>query len=65
MKKTLRQPVEVGELNGYTVALTAEDYRGNTSFWWHAWSPSGSYAGQSNDEDLLALLIARHRYDHA
>ncbi|MEU6217234.1 hypothetical protein ACFYWY_27505 [Streptomyces sp. NPDC002870] len=65
MKKTLGQPVETGELNGYTVALTAEDYRRTTSFWWHAWSPSGSYVGQTNDEDLLALLIARHRLDNA
>ncbi|KPI12061.1 hypothetical protein OK074_2682 [Actinobacteria bacterium OK074] len=62
-KKIRGEPVQLGELNGYTVAVTAEDFRGTASFWWHAWSPTGSYAGQSNDPELLALLIARHRYD--
>ncbi|MFJ9749578.1 hypothetical protein [Streptomyces chartreusis] len=63
MKKLRGQPVQLGEHDGYTIAVTSEDYRGTVSFWWHAWSAAGSYAGQANDPELLTLLIARHRYD--
>lgn len=54
-------PVEVGVLDGYTIALTIEVFRRQPSLWWHAWSPSGSYAGQSNSAQWLVLLIAQHR----
>ncbi|WP_262062637.1 RRQRL motif-containing zinc-binding protein [Streptomyces sp. STR69] len=64
VKKNRGEPVQLGEMNGYIVAVTSEDHHGTVAFWWHAWSPAGSYAGQANDPGLLALLIARHRYDH-
>jgi hypothetical protein len=54
-------PVEVGQLHGYTVALTIERFVGRPSLWWHAWGPDGSYAGQTNSAHWLALLIAQHR----
>ncbi|MBO8188834.1 hypothetical protein [Streptomyces spirodelae] len=65
MRTPIGLPVEVGELDGYTIALTVEQFLGWPSLWWHAWAPDGSYAGQTNNAHWLALLIADHRHKTA